>query len=746
MQMNWATRLLHNTDFRAVAALLLLWLLFFWRLFTPIASDQVSLARGDFSGQFVAFGAYQYQRMSKAEIPLWNPYNNGGLPFIADTQAAVFYPPRWLTIGLSSLSGGWSYNSLQIEMTLHVLAYTIFMYLFLRRLTLADPRSPLAAFCAAVIIGYGGYTTGYPLLQLAVLEAAIWLPLAALAILEATRLRGGAPRYIVLAGVSLGLSWLAGHPQTSWFLTYLAAAYWAYRAYVTGLGWRLIVGGLALMAAIAFGVTAVTLLPGLEYLQLTSREELGFAAKGNGFPIRDIAQFVFPGSVSQWSPLFVGLPALFFAAVAVFRNHGDSRFWLVAALVGLLHSLGENSAFYSLTYNFVPGLRFFRGQERAAFVVANSLAILAGLGLAAATTWPNQFYRKRALRLWAAFTALVIGVAILAFFAWTAEAEPWGELFSIAVRSALVCVAALVLLRRLLAAPGQLTWQLALITLIAFELFSVNMDHPAVYDSRPQDQQLSMTPPRLAQRVLNDGGDQPFRVDGFIGLEDNHASIYGLMDMRGISPLFLKGPYHIIHRNYVDNALAWELFAVKYVFSHKETLSVPTQVIDSQAEHDGVVYLHRLNDPRPFARLYYAADVVDSDLWARELMADPRYDEREKLVLHQAPSLPLSGQESAGQARVVSFAPEEIVLEIETAENALLSLSLPDHPGWAASLDGEPIRILRAYAGLSAIEAPPGQHLLTLRFSPASFRIGAVISVITWFGLALFALWTLRRR
>ena len=27
------------------------------------------------------------------EIPLWNPYNNGGLPFIADTQAAVFYPP-----------------------------------------------------------------------------------------------------------------------------------------------------------------------------------------------------------------------------------------------------------------------------------------------------------------------------------------------------------------------------------------------------------------------------------------------------------------------------------------------------------------------------------------------------------------------------------------------------------------------------------------------------------------------------
>ena len=378
--MNTALRLSHNTDFRAVAALILLWLLFFWRLFTPIASDQASLAKGDFSGQFVAFGAYQFQRMSQGEIPLWNPYNNGGLPFIADTQAAVFYPPRWLTIGLSALGGGWSYNSLQLEMTLHVLLYSLLMYLFVRRLTLSNSHSPLAAFCSAVIIGYCGYTTGYPLLQLAVLEAAIWLPLAALGVLEATRQGRLAPRFVVLAGFSLGMSWLAGHPQTSWFLTYLVAAYLAYRAYAAGLGWRVILGGLALLSATAFGVTAVSLLPGLEYLLLTAREELGFAAKGNGFPIRDIAQFVFPGSVSQWSPLFVGLPALFFAAVAVFRNQGDSRFWLIAAVVGLLHSLGENSAFYSLTYNFVPGLRFFRGQERAAFIVANSLATLARAG------------------------------------------------------------------------------------------------------------------------------------------------------------------------------------------------------------------------------------------------------------------------------------------------------------------------------------------------------------------------------
>ena len=202
-------RLARNKDIGAIVALVILWLLFFWRLFTPIAADQASLAIGDFSGQFFTWASYQYQRMSAGEIPLWNPYNYGGLPFIGDPQAAVFYPPRWITIGISRLLGEWNYNSLQLEMTFHVLLYTLLMYAFVRRLTLEQTHTRLAGFAAAVIVGYGGYTTGYAPLQLAVLEAAVWLPLGALGILEATRGRTMAPSFIGLAGFGIGLSWLA---------------------------------------------------------------------------------------------------------------------------------------------------------------------------------------------------------------------------------------------------------------------------------------------------------------------------------------------------------------------------------------------------------------------------------------------------------------------------------------------------------------------------------------------------------
>jgi hypothetical protein len=231
-------------DIIALFTLTLLWLLFFWRVLTPIALDQASIVEGEFTGQFLSFGAYQYSRLSQGDIPLWNPYNNGGLPFIADTQAVALYPPRVITIFASKwLSDGWSYKNLQLEVILHVLIYSLLMYAFVRRLTNDQTTSsPYAAFIAAIIASYGGFITGYPMLQIAILESAIWLPLALVGILEATRSQEIRWRWLLLAGWALGLSWLAGHPQTSWFASYAIVAYLAWRS------WKHISGRMLLIA------------------------------------------------------------------------------------------------------------------------------------------------------------------------------------------------------------------------------------------------------------------------------------------------------------------------------------------------------------------------------------------------------------------------------------------------------------------------------------------------------------------
>ena len=713
----------YRPDGLALALLVGLWLLFFWRLFTPVAADQVSLVDGDFSKQFVAFGAYQFERFSAGEVPLWNPYNNGGLTFIADTQAAVFYPVRLLTIVLAD---EWTYNTLQMEMTAHILLYTVFMYALVRRMT----GSVFGGLVAAVIAGYGGFMSGYPPLQLAILEAGIWLPLALLGVLEATRTESVRWPWLVFAGWALGVSWMAGHPQTSWFATYVLVAYLGYRS----RRWMGFVAGVGLVGAVTVGITAVTLFPGIEYLSHTGRPDLGFDAKGNGFPFQDVMQLIFPGVVSVWSPLYVGVTGLALAAIALVQRTRDSLFWGAVALIGLGLSFGANSAVFHALYNVLPGLSYFRGQERAAYVVATSMAILAGMGISLDDTQLRRV--RRGLIGLLAFCGVVATLIFVLRLADEVYAPVIGPVFL----STLV-VAGLVFLT---SPPGPLSksWRggvprpYLLLLLLVFELFSVNMDNS---NYEPATERDILTVPPLVQPVV-DGLAPGERVDGAsLGLEGNNASIYGVADIRGISPLFLRGPHTLIE----DNLLAaWEVLAVRYAYSHAETLPVPTEIV---ATGDGGLKLHRMDNPRPFAHLVYDAEVLDSDGFARALLADADFDARRTVILDREPAV-YPEADGDGMARLVDFAPERITVRAETDRPAILTLALVDYPGWRATVDGEPVETLRAYGATTAIALDAGAHEIALTYDPLTYRTGAMFSLATWAAVIILGLITIIRR
>ncbi len=734
---------LKRADWLAVAVLIALWLLFFWRLFTPIQGDQASLKQGDFSGQFVAFGAYQYERFSQGQVPLWNPYNNGGFPFIADTQAAVFYPPRLLTIALASISGGWSYHALELEMTFHVLAYSLMMYLLMRRLTSGRRGSIAGSLITATIAAYGGFMTGYAPLQLAILEAGVWLPLGLLGIVEATRYKRVRYPALLLTGFALGISWLAGHPQTSWFLTYLLVAYYAYRSFIQHYHWRSFVAGTFLLGAVTFGLAAVQLLPGVEYLAYTARVDLTYDAKGNGFPFRDLIQYIFPGVVSLFSPLYIDAIGLVLAIIGFWQGKRETLFWTVTALIALGLSFGANSVIFPVFYNLLPGLRFFRGQERAAYLVANSLAILAGYGLIYLAEW-NQAQLSSATRniqrlLWALFGITLISAGITAVL-WLSGSQPADQVLNNMVLSAVVAGAALYLVTSLIQNPQSRWLIFALIGVLVFELFTVNMDAEGTYDPVPPADQLSMTAPTLLEPVMSDSEDV-FRVDGFRGLHDNYGSLYKVLDMRGISPLFLDIPFRLIEPEKI-NPLAWELFAVKYVFSDWAELPVESTIITTGTDRYGEVNLHQLADPRPFAHFVVNTAVVDSDEFAFALLHDENFDPRGTVILNTPPSMELPASVPAdASVEIIDFQPEAISLRVDTSENVILSLGQPDYPGWSATLDGEATPVLRAYGALSALEIPAGEHQITLLYNPLSYRIGTILSLVTWVTLGILVLY-----
>jgi hypothetical protein len=725
-----------RSDAAAILLLTLLWAFYFWRVITPDPLNQVSYPAGDFSGQFLSFGAYQARRLLAGEIPLWNPYNYGGHPFIGDTQAAVFYPPRLLTIFISRLTGGWSYAALQAEAVAHVWLASVLMYAFVRRIT----GSTTAGLVSAITLAYGGYLTGYPPLQLAVLEAGVWLPLALLGIFNAARPGAWSVRWLTVTALALGLSLLAGHPQTSLWLTYVLIAYFVHRAARRKLPWRHTLPLLAATLAAGYALAGVQILPGLEYMQRTVRAALPFDELAHGFPLRDLLGLVIPNVLSLWSPLYSGIAALALAAVAVWARRESARLWGAVVLIALLLSLGGATLVYRLGYFVLPGLSWFRGQERAAFVVAHGVAILAGMGASAVL---GGFEGQRALRrslAVAAIAAWVLAVEVLVLGTFLRQVQEV-PLADGAVFLAILLTITWALLGQFGPAAGGRVWQAALVALIAFDVMSLSWH--TNWEPVPASERVLYST-RMVEAVQADA--ELYRVDGRLGLGENHGSLLGIQDIRGTSPLML-----LSLERYVSTLPAYrvnELLAVRYVFTDWTQLEVPSTLVTSDQVYGPTWNLHRIDDPLPRAWIVYAVAVVQDDAQALGLLSEPAFNVRTTALLTEAPAISLPEEAPQGaQVEVTRYRPEEIIVEVETPADGILIISEWDYPGWQAEVDGSPSRILRANAGLRALALSAGHHTVTLRYRPVSVRLGAGASLAACaMLLGVFGLDSIRQR
>ncbi|MBN1967274.1 MAG: hypothetical protein JW910_21655, partial [Anaerolineae bacterium] len=321
--------------------------------------------------------------------------------------------------------------------------------------------------------------------------------------------------------------------------------------------------------------------------------------------------------------------------------------------------------------------------------------------------------------------------------------EAYADVLSPVVFSGLLAILAAPVIWWLRRDPASLPRQGVLIALIVFDLFTVGWSSLDV-EAVPAAERLAR--PALVDVVLAGEALPPQRVDGERGLLANYGTLWNVPDIRGISPLWLRGPHALIQEDFPVE-LAWELFAVKYVFSDWEQLTVSGTVVAQGVDAYGPVNLHELADPRPFALLLDDVGLVDSDEFAYAVLADPGFDPRHSVVLLDEGDLSLpDGMSATGTATVIDFTPERIVIVVaDNPAPAVLSIALPDYPGWWATVDGVETPVLRAYGGLSAVVLPGGAVQVELIFQSFVFTLGALISLAGWGALAGFAVWSVRR-
>lgn len=740
--LRWSRR-----DWVVVLVLAVMVAAFFWRVLTPRLIDRASFPPGDFAHQFWAFTTFEARELGLGRLPLWNPYTYSGAPFWADIQSAVLYPFSLLTL-LVSAPWGFSLFALECEAILHFWLAALFAYLLARRLL----QQRGAALLTAIVFAFGGYLTGYPSQQLAVLEADVWLPLLLYfgdrALIERNgqearpRPQPGWPDTLA-AGLIFGCVILAGHPQSAMFIFY---AFTLYACFLPGLrrAWTARVQHWAIGVALGLALSAVAWLPGLEYMRLSVRASGTYDKMAGGFPFYDPIQLLLPGSVSHYSPLYVGiLPLLLAVWAAVHLRQRQVIFWAGLAAGALLLSFGGETFLYSLFYLWVPGFATFRDQERVAFIFSLAMAMLAGYGWKQvigdypnASSPPSARHAPAFTRLigWLLVGALGLVVAFfygLNYVGWKDD-SPFNLLLGRSVWLVILLAASWGLAwaaqRRaprpqLPAASGWVT--LGCLLLVSLDLFTANWK-TNLHDSLPEEQ---TAPPSVVQAIQQDARPgEVFRVYNEYRIYENYGVPYAVEDTWGASPLRLERYDQLYHTLRMERL--WELLNVKYVITWRKELYAPSDIIYQEPAGKETTYVHRLRSVAPRAWLVYRLESVSDDQCPKRLDASDFDPARQALVADNLAQLALSPppEEQSGSVQFEVRAPGHLWLTVKAPKPALLVLSEIFYPGWQASVDGQPAAIEPVNCVLRGVLVPAGEHRLELVYWPASWVWGSAIS------------------
>jgi hypothetical protein len=173
-------------------------------VFRDAIRDGLVFHEADTSTMFYPVFAALGGALRRGELLVWSPRLFSGFPLLAEGQTGVLYPPNWLAATLLPAQAGFIWLRI-----VHFALATLFAYVFGRSLRLAPGPSAVLALS----FGFGSFMVGQ-MQHGSVLASAIWLPLV-LALTEfGFRARGLArQRYLILAGLALGLSALGVHMQ-----------------------------------------------------------------------------------------------------------------------------------------------------------------------------------------------------------------------------------------------------------------------------------------------------------------------------------------------------------------------------------------------------------------------------------------------------------------------------------------------------------------------------------------------------
>lgn len=626
----------------------------------------------DLGSYFLPKYQYAADRIAAGELPLWNPYEFEGIPFLATSQPAVFYPPLRLTFGL------WHGEAAYVAaFFLHIALGAGATLLLMRSLGARLWPSVLSSLWVVqpsfVMRGWD-----HPVC----IFGPVWIPLLLLLVRKAVH----APdlRTAGLLALVAAAQFTSGYPPmvlaTSYILL-LSLPFFIGEASIerTTSGLYRSARTIGVAAIIATLLVAVQLLPVLDLALTTERsaeaataaeQVQAIAGMGNslafwmGIPKATIAESLHE-LVARFGPLSLGL-----CAAAMILRWRSAIVWLFVATT-VFAALLPLRAYHSL-----PFYDLVRYAAEWDFIAPMMLYVLAGLGLdGILDRWPR-------LPKWSA-AAAAIGIAgFTTVWDWTGIPDDWKKV------------------------------QIDLEQPMPSGLEECDLEGPS-YRGFWAEGQLRGSTMRAGIRSIS-GYEQsliPLRVKQ-------------LKDALQVGNGGIDTPTHLLFgagRNISARV------GLRCVVSGSSA-ALQRAGLTPVRRPNGRAAAYLFADALPRARLAFSSRVASSPEEALSLVAS--VDPNVVIVEEEAEPLDACPASREAEVHVIRDHPEQVEISVDAPCPAYLVLADTLVSGWGATIDGASVPIQRADYSLRAVRVPAGRHEVTFRYDPAPVRVGSWLSML----------------
>lgn len=731
-------------------------LLFF---FPVLSGENIVVANGFFNSDSLLYHLplrVHYAKALKSGIlPLWIGEIGNGFPAHAEGLVGMAYPLNLVLYRL--LPPILAYN---LSFYIHFLFAGLFMFLYLRKVVNVGFFSsvfsalslPLSAFFVLAI------------LDIDLVTVLSFFPLVLFAAEKLLSLRE-VLKYGLLLSAAFFMQATGGNLQALSFEVFILALYLLLRVYFSSpAGERLRKGLKIFFFVFVFGVfalflSAVQLLPSLELIP--------YSIRGGGLNFSEAIRFIFPkrAVLSLFAPwlfdfkkdvdfnlakdevahvweyyTYIGLTPLFFIILAILkrgkRRLNFFRISLVMAFFSLLLAAGKATPLYEIVWTFIPGMSFFRQPTRILFYFQFFLILLAALGFNVLESRLATAHRFR--RCWLIFIIFTV-------------AFNFADLFYFNRRPLVIGKA-----REWLSPPRYLNflgntsdYRIASLKEGFFGYSALQNDYlleflkelsPAdfiiLFGGRTSD---SYAQPLLlsTRRAFNEHFSKSLMYETLPFGAGGRGEGKLTLSKEGERTLKVQGIKYLLSPVNIESA-SFKLVG-KIPFTPKDTgrekravIEITSEGGDKIIEDFKNVFIFKLADAEPLAKGVGSVRLLGGKTLGEKIGFLSSDDFILKgIYLEEEVNFKLC-EKCPFEIVERSDAPGKYFFKTVSEGPKMFYLAESYYPGWAAFVDGEETKILKTNAGFQSVYLPEGKHRLVFRFFPYSFKLGFLISAVSW--------------